>query len=60
MSGKYNDFEREKVPIGSLKSWWDILAVQFGFMFGSSSLVWAMKFTKGLNFKDTIIVLLKF
>jgi len=57
MSVKYNDFEREKVPVGSLKSWWDILAVQFGFIFGSSALVWAMKFTKGLNFKDTIIVL---
>lgn len=49
------DFERERVPQEKLRSWWDILAVQFGFIFGSSSLVWAMQFTKGLNFVDTII-----
>jgi cytosine permease len=50
------DYETERVPETSLRSWWDILAVQFGFIFGSSALVWAMKFTAGFTFIDAIWV----
>jgi len=34
MAGNFNDYERERVPQEGLKSFWSILTVQFGFMFG--------------------------
>ena len=37
VSGYVSDYERERVPQEKLRSFWAILAVQFGFMFGSSS-----------------------
>jgi len=54
----YKDYEREKVPESGLRSWWNITAVQFGYMFGSTALIWAMQFTKGFTFKQILITLI--
>jgi len=49
------EYERERVPESKLRDWKDILAVQFGFAFGSSALVWVMKYTGRLTFIELLI-----
>jgi|GEM_PF-1766743 len=49
------DFSQSRVPAGERKTLWQVLTVQFGLMFASSSLLWALTINKGMTFTDTLI-----